>query len=48
MVGATGTILKRTSGPANFVVTNTNDSGAGSLRQAIVDANANPGTDREG
>src|SRR5438105_5790153 len=28
-----------------FTVTNTNDSGAGSLRQAILDANANPGTD---
>src|SRR6185369_2035405 len=28
-----------------FVVTNANDSGAGSLRQAIVDANANPGLD---
>jgi Calx-beta domain-containing protein len=28
-----------------FTVTNTNDSGAGSLRQAIVDANANAGTD---
>ncbi|HET9787638.1 MAG TPA: hypothetical protein VFP47_10915, partial [Pyrinomonadaceae bacterium] len=28
-----------------FVVTNTNDSGAGSLRQAILDANANPGAD---
>jgi hypothetical protein len=28
-----------------FVVTNTNDSGAGSLRQAIIDANANPGLD---
>ena len=26
-----------------FVVTNTNDSGAGSLRQAIIDANANSG-----
>ncbi|MFN1834311.1 right-handed parallel beta-helix repeat-containing protein [Balneola sp. MJW-20] len=25
-----------------FIVTNTNDSGAGSLRQAILDANANP------
>src|SRR5438552_4790776 len=28
-----------------FTVTNTNDSGAGSLRQAILDANANAGTD---
>lgn len=28
-----------------FVVTNTSDSGAGSLRQAILDANANSGTD---
>ena len=30
---------------ATFTVTNTNDSGPGSLRQAILDANANPGTD---
>ncbi|NIL98260.1 MAG: DUF4347 domain-containing protein, partial [Planctomycetales bacterium] len=30
---------------ASFVVTNTNDSGAGSLRQAILDANANSGSD---
>ena len=30
---------------ATFVVTNTNDSGAGSLRQAILDANANAGPD---
>src|SRR5947207_3203722 len=28
-----------------FTVTNTNDSSAGSLRQAILDANANSGTD---
>ncbi|MFL6283809.1 MAG: Calx-beta domain-containing protein, partial [Pyrinomonadaceae bacterium] len=29
--------------PNTFVVSNTNDSGAGSLRQAILDANATPG-----
>jgi hypothetical protein len=32
-------------GPFSFVVTNTSDSGAGSLRQAILNANASPGTD---
>jgi hypothetical protein len=31
---------------ATFTVSNTNDSDAGSLRQAILDANANPGADR--
>lgn len=30
---------------ATFVVTNTNDSGAGSFRQAILDANNSPGAD---
>jgi hypothetical protein len=30
---------------ATLTVTNTNDSGAGSLRQAILDANASPGAD---
>jgi len=35
----------RTKVMAAFVVTNTNDSGAGSLRQAILDANANAGPD---
>src|SRR5581483_11026436 len=30
---------------ATFTVTNTNDSGAGSLRQALLDANAAPGLD---
>jgi uncharacterized protein (TIGR03437 family) len=30
---------------ATFTVTNTNDSGPGSLRQAIIDANANAGLD---
>ncbi|MGH9838271.1 MAG: hypothetical protein ACREEM_05760 [Blastocatellia bacterium] len=31
---------------ATYTVTNTNDSGSGSLRQAITDANNNPGADR--
>jgi hypothetical protein len=31
--------------PAAFTVTNTDDSGVGSLRQAILDANAAPGAD---
>src|SRR5207249_2241654 len=31
--------------PAVFTVTNTADSGAGSLRQAILNANAAPGAD---
>jgi titin len=30
--------------PSTFLVTNTNDAGAGSFRQAILDANATPGT----
>ncbi len=33
------------SAATTFTVTNTNDSGSGSLRQAIVDANNTPGTD---
>jgi hypothetical protein len=31
--------------PSTFLVTTTDDAGAGSLRQAILDANATPGTD---
>src|SRR5262245_65680404 len=31
--------------PSTFLVENPADSGAGSLRQAILDANANPGAD---
>ncbi|MDW3192028.1 MAG: cadherin domain-containing protein [Cytophagales bacterium] len=34
-----------TLGQTTFTVTNTDDSGAGTLRQAILDAEANPGAD---
>jgi len=37
-----------TTAVATFTVTNTNNSGAGSLRQAILNANANPGADTIG
>ena len=39
------TVTVQASGPQTFTVTNTNDSGAGSLRQAIIDANTNSGAD---
>ena len=35
-----------TASAATFTVTNTNDSGAGSLRQAVLDANVNNADDR--
>jgi hypothetical protein len=38
-------VAGRTGLAATFTVTNTNDSGPGSLRQAILDANATPGAD---
>lgn len=46
-LGPTGPnrLLRYTAFMATLVVTNTNDSGPGSLRQAILDANATPGTD---
>ena len=49
-VGAVGSATLRivddeTANAATFVVTNTNNAGAGSLRQAILDANARAGTD---
>ena len=41
VLGIAATTLPATT----FTVTNTNDSGVGSLRQAILDVNANPGAD---
>jgi hypothetical protein len=38
-------MIARRAIAATFTVTNTNDSGNGSLRTAIDDANANPGAD---
>jgi hypothetical protein len=38
-------VMMTKSAQIAFVVTNTLDSGAGSLRQAIIDTNNNPGTD---
>ena len=47
IVGLTlGCFVALTAEAATFTVNNTNDSGAGSLRQAILDANANAGTDQ--
>ncbi len=44
--GETAPVRVVTSAPANtYTVSNANDSGSGSLRQAILDANANPGAD---
>jgi hypothetical protein len=40
-----GSAAARAKPASTFTVTNTNDSGAGSLRQAILDANANLGSD---
>ncbi|WP_029630673.1 DUF4347 domain-containing protein, partial [Zavarzinella formosa] len=45
-VTTTGIALPEWGGLLNtFIVSNNGDSGAGSLRQAILDANTNPGTD---
>ena len=42
---AVATLASTIVNAATFTVINTNDSGAGSLRQALTDANANPGAD---
>ena len=44
MMGALS-VFAATAQATTFIVTNTNNSGAGSLAQAILDANANPGAD---
>src|SRR5262249_42218564 len=44
--GSSAPTVMTTIAMMTFTVTNTNDSGAGSLRQAIEDANNNPGEDR--
>lgn len=43
-----GTITRDENPVAAFTVTNLNDTGAGSLRQAITDANSSPGNDTIG
>ena len=43
--GESAPVVLATAPVDTFLVTNTNDSGAGSLRQAILDANASPGAD---
>ena len=43
--GRDWTTVAITQSQAIFIVNNTNDGGLGSLRQAILDANANPGAD---
>jgi hypothetical protein len=49
LCGKYGGHIKQLGGPADgpeaFLVTNTNDSGPGSFRQAIIDSNAHPATD---
>jgi hypothetical protein len=45
MVVVLGTLLAPGVRAATYDVSNTNDSGGGSLRQAITDANNNPGAD---
>ncbi len=43
--GASAPVVMRTVTGMTFTVTNTNSSGPGSLTQAIIEANANPGLD---
>ena len=46
-VGGDGNdVVLTATGTMTFVVVNTNDSGVGSLRQAIIDANSSAGSDR--
>lgn len=45
VVGGTLVVGGQSASAATFLVTNTNDAGAGSLRQAVLDANAAAGPD---
>ena len=45
VLGFAGLVLAALALGNTYTVTSTADSGAGSLRQAILDANANPGAD---
>ena len=45
LAGSSPLAVALTAPGSTFVVTNAADSGAGSLRQAILDANAHPGAD---
>jgi len=45
LAGSSPLAVALTAPGSTFVVTNAGDSGPGSLRQAILDANANPGAD---
>src|SRR5215510_2074234 len=45
LIAASLTLWASSLAAATFTVTNTSDSGAGSLRQAILDANGNAGLD---
>lgn len=44
-LGASALVMGAPAGATTFTVTNANATGAGSLHQAILDANANPGPD---
>jgi hypothetical protein len=46
LCGLSSLVLAASAPATTFMVTNTADAGTGSLRQAILDANGNAGTDQ--